>query len=74
MIYITQGSTGSVGTGPTSAYHGLHYKYIETSTRGTRLDVSMYLRQRAILESSMAFQGTSHCHCFPVIFINHLYT
>lgn len=58
---IHTGSTRSTGTGPTSAYHGLHYKYIETSTRGTRLDVSMYLRQRAILESSMAFQAKTYC-------------
>nr|XP_034308341.1 MAM and LDL-receptor class A domain-containing protein 1-like isoform X4 [Crassostrea gigas] len=50
---ILSGSTGSVGTGPTSAYHGLHYKYIETSIIASG--------QRAILESSKTFQVKTYC-------------
>lgn len=47
------GSTPSSSTGPTSAYRGLHYKYIET-TYGA-------LGDKAILESSRAFQAKTHC-------------
>uniref|UniRef100_A0A8W8LNP9 MAM domain-containing protein n=1 Tax=Magallana gigas TaxID=29159 RepID=A0A8W8LNP9_MAGGI len=47
------GPTGSSGTGPTSAYRGLYYKYIETSS-GANGD-------KAILESSGAFQAKTYC-------------
>nr|XP_034308338.1 MAM and LDL-receptor class A domain-containing protein 1-like isoform X1 [Crassostrea gigas] len=48
-----KGSTSSTNTGPSSAYHGLHYKYIETS--------AIQLGQRAVLESSKTFQAKTYC-------------
>lgn len=50
-----------MGTGPTTAYRGSNYKYIET-TYGA-------LGDKAILESSRAFQGTLIYRCAFKIFI-----
>ncbi|XP_034308318.2 MAM domain-containing glycosylphosphatidylinositol anchor protein 1-like [Magallana gigas] len=47
------GSTPSSSTGPTAAYRGMYYKYIET-TSGSAGD-------KAILQSSRAFQVKTYC-------------
>ncbi|XP_062610652.1 MAM domain-containing glycosylphosphatidylinositol anchor protein 1-like [Saccostrea cucullata] len=47
------GATSSYDTGPTSAYSGLYYKYIETS--------SYVDGDAAILQSSKSFQDKTYC-------------
>ncbi|XP_061186515.1 uncharacterized protein LOC133194600 [Saccostrea echinata] len=48
------GSTSSSDTGPNSAYRGLYYAYIETSS-------PRQLGDNAILESNRTFQDTTYC-------------
>lgn len=57
---LTEGSISSSSTGPTSAYRGLYYKYIESSSGA--------VGNKAILESSRAFQVTSIYRCVFKIF------
>uniref|UniRef100_A0A8W8LNW0 MAM domain-containing protein n=1 Tax=Magallana gigas TaxID=29159 RepID=A0A8W8LNW0_MAGGI len=47
------GSTPSSSTGPTAAHRGLYYKFIETSSGA--------VGDKAILESSRAFQVKTYC-------------